>query len=254
MPTEFADLNELLAELAAGARGALGPRFVGAYLWGSFALGAGDGWSDVDFLVATDGEPEDERALQELHARLFERETPWARHLEGSYVPRELLRRVDPARTPLLYLDNGARELVRDPHCNTAVTRWVLREHGIVLAGPEPRELVEPVPAEALRAEARERLRDFADWVRAEPLSRWDQPYAVLSVCRFLWTLAHSSVASKPQAGAWAAEALAERWRPLIRRALADRPDPWRRVHEQADAATVAETIAFAQDGRLRLP
>jgi hypothetical protein len=255
LPTEFTDLNELLAELVAGARGALGGGFVGAYLWGSFALGAADEASDVDFVVVTEGEPEDERALQELHGRLFARETPWAQHLEGSYAPRALLRRVDTARTPLLYLNNGARRLVRDPHCNTAVMRWVLRERGIVLAGPPPRGLVDPVPEEALRAEARETLRAFAAWVHDEGagFSRWDQPYAVLQVCRCLWTLAHGTVAAKPQAAAWALETLDPRWRPLIRGAVDDRPDPWRRVHEPADAAAVAETRAFAGEA-LRRP
>lgn len=254
-PTSFPDLNALLAELVGGARAALGGGFVGAYLWGSFALGAGDAWSDVDFVVVAEEDPADERALQELHGRLFGRETPWAQHLEGSYVPRELLRRVDPARTPLLYLDNGARELVRDPHCNTAVMRWVLRGHGIALAGPPPAELVEPVPAEALHAEARETLRSLAEWLDEErdTFSRWAQPYAVLQACRCLWTLRHATVASKPRAGAWALDALEPRWGGLIRRALAERPEPWRRVGEQAEPRDVGDTVAFV-DYALRLP
>ena len=50
-PTVFPELNELLLELVAQAGSILEDDFVGAYLTGSFALGAGDVHSDCDFLV-----------------------------------------------------------------------------------------------------------------------------------------------------------------------------------------------------------
>ena len=53
-----------------------------------------------------------------------------------------------------LYNDHGQRTLAWDDHCNRAYTRWILREHGIVLTGPEPRSFMPPVPADALRAES----------------------------------------------------------------------------------------------------
>ena len=42
-------LDELLAELVAEQRRILSGNFVATYLVGSFALGAADEWSDVDF-------------------------------------------------------------------------------------------------------------------------------------------------------------------------------------------------------------
>src|SRR5215208_2470942 len=53
-PTPFAELNELLGELVARVAAILGDNFVGAYLTGSFALGAADLHSDCDFLVVTE--------------------------------------------------------------------------------------------------------------------------------------------------------------------------------------------------------
>jgi predicted nucleotidyltransferase len=246
-PTSFPALNELLRELVSSAEAILGENFGGAYLQGSFAVGDADEYSDVDFIMVTHGELGDEQvaALQAMHARLYALDVPWAQHLEGSYVPKDALRRVDLSRAPFLYLDNGASELIRDNHCNTAVVRWSLREHGLTLAGPEPKTLVEPVTADQLRAEVRANLDEWADWAKTPPTSRWKQPYLVISFCRRLHTLSFGTVASKREAGEWARDALADEWRPLIQRALDDRPDPWERVHQPADPELVAQTIAF---------
>jgi Domain of unknown function (DUF4111) len=159
---------------------------------------------------------------------------------------------VDPARTPWLYLDNGATELVRDGHCNTAVVRWTLREHGVVLAGPHPTSLVERVSAEELRHEMLTAAREWAEWAR-EPhprfgwgaMSRRQQSLLVLSFCRVLHTIAAGRVSSKPEAGRWALQALDDEWAGLIRRALDDRPDQWGQVWQQADERIVERTLAF---------
>jgi predicted nucleotidyltransferase len=253
-PTDYPALNAVLRELVESVRGILDESFCGAYLQGSFAIGDADEQSDVDFLIVTHDEVGAPRleALQAMHKRLYALETPWAQHLEGSYIPKERLRLVDPAREAFWYLDNGASELVRDNHCNTAVVRWTLREHGVVLAGPDPKELVDPVSAAQLRDEALAALHEWADWAR-EPhprfgpgaMSRRQQSLLVLSFCRVLHTLAVGKVTSKPAAGEWALTTLNPEWSGLIRRALDDRPDQWGQVHEQATPQAVERTLAF---------
>jgi len=239
-------LEALLDELVQGVRELLGDRFVGAYLQGSFATGEADEWSDVDFVVVTT-EMIEPQLVQPLHEELYAKPTPWAQHLEGSYIPAPLLRRVDPSRTPLPFLDNGSSRLVWDPHCNTAVVRSILREHGIALAGPDPRELVDPVSPDDLRAEARIALADYVEWA-LEPaaMTAWKQTYLVYTLCRILRTLEHGDVRSKRASCEWALATLDERWHGLIERALVDRPEPWRRVRERADPALERETRAFA--------
>jgi len=49
--TQFAELNELLGQIVPQIKSILGDNFVGAYLQGSFALGAADMYSDCDFLI-----------------------------------------------------------------------------------------------------------------------------------------------------------------------------------------------------------
>ena len=53
---------------------------------------------------------------------------------------------------PLWYLDHGSRSLGQHNHDNTVVVRWVLRERGVVLSGPEPETLVDPIPVDVRAA------------------------------------------------------------------------------------------------------
>ncbi len=252
-PTRFPELNKILERLVQGSRDCLEGNLAAVYLQGSFALGEADEYSDVDFLVLTNDEvTEDQlRALQQMHAGLHDVDVSWAQHLEGSYTPKDKFRRVDPERTPFLFLDNGASRLELDSHCNSAVVRWILRERGITLLGPEPKEMIDPVREEDLRREAMQALREYAEWApeptEAGPMSRWKQPYLVLTFCRILHTIENGHVATKRTAADWAAEHLDPRWRSLIEQAVADRPDPWARVHQRADVGLTNETLAFAQ-------
>lgn len=250
-PTAFPELNAVLEELVAGARGVLGENLVGAYLQGSFAVGDADEHSDVDFLVVTERAltPAEQRQLQALQERLFTLPTHWAQHLEGSYVPREQLRQLDSARRPWFYFDNGATEPAWDNHDNTAVVRWSLRQHGVALVGPDPRTLIDPISAGDLRIHVVEAIPEWVKWApqptKAGGVSRWKQAYVVVNLCRMLHTLDSGVVGSKRRGGEWALNALDPEWRDLIRQALDDRSDPWGRVHQSADPVLVQRTLQF---------
>ncbi len=247
-PTPYPDLNDVLRDLVVGVRESLGENFCGAYLQGSFAVGDADEHSDVDFIVATHDELTDAQvgALQAMHKRLYALESSWAQHLEGSYAPMDELRQVDESRPPWWYLDNGASELVKDNHCNTAVVRWSVREKGVVLAGPDPKTLIEPVSADELRSDVLIALWEWAGWLGMNSsYSRRGQGVTVLSICRILHTFESGLVTTKREAGEWALAALSPEWASLVQRALDDRPDPWSKVREPADSDLVKRTLAF---------
>jgi predicted nucleotidyltransferase len=250
-PTPFPELNAVLTDFVASVRAILAENFCGAYLQGSFAVGDADADSDVDYIVVTHAEVGDEQVvgLQAMHERLFELETPWAQHLEGSYFPKKLLRRVDPTRAPLVYFDNGSTMPERDNHCNTAVVRWSLREHGVTLAGPEPKNLIDPVPADELRSEVRTAMAEWVEYAsmptKAGGMSQRLQTLIVLSFCRILQTLESGKIASKKAAGEWALDALDAEWRGLIQQALHARPDQWGQVYGPAAPENVTRTFEF---------
>ena len=251
-PTPFLDLNGVLAELVRSQRRVLGASFVGTYLQGSFAVGDSDEHSDVDFVVATENELADPQvqALQAVHGRIFDLESEWARHLEGSYFPRPVLRSCSRRGEQLWYLDNGSRSLVRSDHCNTAVVRSTVRERGVCLAGPAPTELVDAVPVEVLREEI---LSVVIDWGRKilsapdEYRNRFYQGFIVLSYCRMLRDLRVGSVGSKRTGAEWTKENLDPAWAGLIDRAWLTRPNPAVSVRQAPDPEDFARTLDFVR-------
>jgi len=226
-PTRYAELNGVLHDLVTGAQAALGESFVGAYLQGSFALGAGDLHSDCDFLVVVDQRPgaAQEAALRALHRDLPRRDGFWNRHLEGSYAVASELRTVAGLGRDWLYVDHGQDEMSWSDHCNQPWTRWILREHGITLVGPCPVELVDPVPDAVLRGRARAGLATLSDDVLGwcPPHIAWCQRYLVVQAARSLHTVRTGEVASKRDALRWAMMHADPSWRPLLQQVLSDR-------------------------------
>lgn len=249
-PTPYSELNAVLSELVAGIRGVLGDELVGVYLQGSFAVGEFDEHSDADFVVVSKAELPDKQVelLQALHGRVHGLDCEWAKHLEGSYFPRAVLASPEGRGEELWYLDHGSRSLVRSEHCNTAVVRWVLREHGVVLTGPPAHELVEPIPTELLREEIEKEMREWGAEILASPerfKNRFYQGFIVLIYAKMLHDLRVGRIGSKREGAEWAKGALDASWADLIARAWGGRPDPARSVREAPDEADFERTLEF---------
>ena len=72
------------------------------------------------------------------------------------------------------------------------------------------------------------------------------QAFAVLSMCRALYTLEHGEVVAKPVAAAWAGRRLDPPWPDLVARALRWRAD------ERPDDAALPETLRLVADAVAR--
>jgi predicted nucleotidyltransferase len=248
-PTTFPELNEGLREFASSAIDILERNFLGVYLQGSFAIGGYDRHNDVDFIIVTLTElsAKEVELLQWMHACIF---NPWVKHLDGSYFPLDILRATPRSRKKLWYLDNGSCELVKSVHCNTLVVRWVLREHGIVLAGPAPEMLIKPIQADKLKGEIRVVISDWGAEILQDPErfnNRFYQSFIVLSYCRMLHDLQSGSISSKRNCAKWAKTNLDPKWRGVIDRTWDARPNPEVTIRQPADPSDYERTLEFVQ-------
>jgi len=227
-PTAYPEVNLVLNELLLGAKSALGERFVGMYLYGS--LSSGDfnpDTSDVDFLTVTEGELSEERVrkLEMLHQLLWASRLKWAVKLEGAYVSRQIIRRHDPSAPPCPTVNEG-RFYVARLGSDWIIQRHILRECGVVVAGPSPAELIDPVSGDEIRASVIQIMKEW--WKPMLHNPAWldergpeYKVYTVVSMCRVLYTLEHKEIASKPVSARWAIQQVNEAQRQQIEDALA---------------------------------
>lgn len=256
-PTPYPAVNAVLSLLLGEVRAIVRPEFVGMYCYGSLSLGDfAPGSSDIDFLVVTEHElPENMlHALEAMHARIAASGLRWADKLEGSYIPRAALRRYDPANNQHPTIGADWAFGIREHDRSWVIERHIVCEHGVVVCGPPPQTLIDPVSSDELRAAVREALDGFwtrqldgpePEWLR----TREYQAFAILTICRALFTLAHGEVVSKPVAADWACSTLPPPWPALIAKALIWRHDT-RPDDLQETLAFVHYTIARAGKGR----
>jgi hypothetical protein len=224
-PTPYPDINAVLHMLLADVQAALGDLFVGLYVHGSLASGDFDPErSDIDFVVVTAEALPDTifPTLAAMHSRIIGSGLSWATKLEGTYFPQQALRRYQPSDTLYPSL-NEARFYMGTHGSDWVIQCHILREHGIALAGPNPRDLIDPVAPDDLRRAMRALLREW--WApMLDDTTRLRSPeyqaYAVLTMCRALYTLETGAVASKPVAARWVQAALGNPRVMLIERAL----------------------------------
>jgi hypothetical protein len=197
------------------------------YLYGSLSSGDFDPKSsDIDFLVVTENILPDEiiSALEALHQRIWASGLKWVSKLEGSYIPKDLIRRHDPDGLPCPTVNEG-KFYVDQRGSDWIIQRHVIREYGVVLEGPDPKTLIDLVTPDDIRGSVLGVLHEWwfpmlddPKWLR-EHGSEY-HAYAVISMCRALHALRHRVIVSKPVAAKWAQKELGEEWSQTIEQSL----------------------------------
>jgi hypothetical protein len=246
------EIRVILDKMVDGAKEILGSKFFGAWLQGSSATGHFDDHSDIDFVIGIESDLTEEElnALQAFHRQLYNYDSPWAKHLEGSYIPREILSDYKQAGKEVWYLDHGSTTFERSAHDNMVAVKWILREKGVVLAGPDPSEVMNTIPISELRVDI---YRTFADWAKEifknpdEIGNHFYQTFAVLSYSRMLNDIRRGAIGSKREGAEWAKANLDPKWHDLIDKAWLGRHNPSLSVQRPADPTDVERTIDYIQ-------
>lgn len=249
LTTSEPDEDALLPELTAGIAAALEPqpRLLGLYLYGSLATGNfTPGVSDIDLLAVTGGPitPDIIARLQPMHTEIEKRYPSWQDRVEVIYVPRQALATFRTQVSEIGVISPG------EPlHILSAGIDWLMNWHqvrhgGQVVTGPPAETYVPDTTIGEYVTAVRDHAAAFGDWMPEMRAPR-QQSYAVLTLCRALYTARHGHGTSKAEAAAWLAAEMPH-YAPLLEQAL-----HWREAEPDDPAVaerTYPETLRFVRE------
>ena len=191
---------------ATGLLGILGDDLIGVYLYGSLARGCyHPASSDMDIIVVTGRD-----CAESEYPAILEAHKDVGVPLDAVFVTEEQLN-ADVFPTPIGFLVKLKIIHVPEGRGDFLLQRQEAYEAGVALVGPEPREIIRPVPWPLLK--------ESLNFLFPHIVGKFKNP--VLMLCRIAYAHANHSLCSKPQAGEWGLEAFEDRWKPIISAALA---------------------------------
>jgi predicted nucleotidyltransferase len=245
-PTPHTEVNLLLDELLSRMRAALGASLLGLYLFGSLVAGDfDDDISDIDMLAVTAADITDDEfgVLDQMHSAFVHEHPAWDDRLDIVYISASALRAFGTLACYIAIISPGEPFHIIDADPGWLMNWYVVQEQGHSLHGPPPATFIRPISKDEYVEVVRAHARSCSTWVHLAH-TRKSQAYAILTMCRALYTHTTGGHVSKKQAAAWAQAELPE-WSALIQDALR-----WRTAWRDAGvdhAATFPETLRFVQ-------
>lgn len=245
--TPYADINSLLNTFLSKVQIIFDHKLVGVYLYGSLVWGDFDhDISDIDLLVALSSDV-DAKAfgdLQRMHDYLADTYKQWNGRIEAAYVSLHALQTFKTQPSEIAITSPGEPFHRKEAGKDWLINWWAVREKGIALFGPAPTTVIAPISKEEFFQAVQTQVQEWSEWIYRAQHSRPGQAYAILTMCRALYTFRKGEQVSKKQSALWAADQLPA-WSSLIHHALA-----WRKAYrdDMVDhEATFPETLRFVQ-------
>jgi hypothetical protein len=178
-----------------------------------------------------------------MHNEIATTNPLWNDRIETAYITHDA---INTARTHVSTITNispGEPFHTLQANADWLVNWYMVREYGIALFGPPPHAVIAPIAKAEFVEVIRNHTRSWAEWVQS-CRQRRAQTYAILTLCRALYTLTYGEQISKPQAAAWAATHYPA-WAQLIHDALHWHAQEETPSSAEADKRTFAETVRF---------
>ena len=244
--TPHVEINDLLDDLLAQMQIVLEQNLVGVYLYGSLVWGDFDqGSSDIDLLVATAADIDD-REFSDLHQiqlAIVDKYPYWNGRIEIAYLSADALQTFKSRPSKIAVISPGEPFHFKETDKGWLMNWYMVQEQGRTLFGPAPTTLIDPISKQEFIQTVKEHVAGWGEWIY-DSRTRPSQAYAIITMCRALYTCNHVVQVSKRKAAEWAAQELPE-WSGLINNALLWR-SAWRDTNVDA-AATFPETLRFVQ-------
>ena len=242
--TPYTDVDQLLRSLLDNMQRILGQRLVGLYLYGSLVTGDFDrDSSDIDLLAVTSSDIDNQEfsQLERMHDDLAAKNPHWKGRIEVAYLSAAALKTFRTQASPIAIISPGEPFHIKEAGNDWLMNWWVVREQGVTLFGPAPSALIDPISTDEFLQAVRQHAQSWREWIdvmRDQP----GQAYAILTLCRALYSSRYGEQVSKKEAALSAQHRFPE-WTGLIQNALAWRAG-WRDTLIDP-VATFPETVTF---------
>jgi predicted nucleotidyltransferase len=247
LATQDTEIEALLGSLTDEIRRSSNDSLVGLYVYGSLVTGDFDkDRSDIDLLAVVDSDVEGDTfdQLDSMHARFVEDHPAWEDRIEVAYVPAPALWNFRTLTDQIAVISPGEPFHLKAAGKDWLINWYIVREAGVTLCGPPPRAHIPEISQSEFVEAVREQAEAWKEWVY-KMCTPGAQSYAVLTLCRALYTCTNGRQASKKQAALWA-QAHLPQWAALIQQSSL-----WLREgqdEETSDEAGLPETVRFVHD------
>ncbi len=237
-------VNDIIALLLTRMQRICGEKLLGCYLYGSLVTGDFDTeHSDIDLVAVLSSEVDNAEyaALLQMHRDFAEQHTRWDNRIEVAYLSQQALRTFRTQTSTIAVISPGEPFHVKEAGSDWLLNWYVVREYGVTLAGSAPQAFIAPISHDEFLAAVYREAQGWREWVGRSTL-RKAQSYAMLTMCRALFSLGTGAFGSKDQAAQWVAREWPE-WSALIEQALRWRLAP--DEEDTSDEAALRQTERF---------
>jgi len=237
--TNLVDGKKLLDLLLTKIRKVLGQKLKGLYLYGSLVWGGFDhSVSDIDLLAVTsdDVTKAEYDRLKEMHEDFARTHPAWNNRIDVQYASESGLNTFRTQSSKMAVISPGEPFHIIDAGVDWLANWFFVQDYGLDIYGPSSNQFLNPISKVEFLQAVFDHALFWKDHVKQTRKSRPYQSYAVLTLCRALYTVRYGEQVSKQKATDWAMSQLPE-WAEFIREALYVRSHTWETTQEDADKA-----------------
>ncbi len=236
---KFPEINQLLQHLLENIQKVLGERLLGFYLYGSLVWGDFDyDISDIDLLAVTSDDVRDSdfAKLKEMHSEFAIQHPAWDNRIEVQYASKTGLKSFRTQASRMAVISPGEPFHVIDAGVEWLTNWFFVQDYGLILFGPPPDQFIDPISKDEFVQAIYDHALFWKEHVKETRNARPYQSYAVLTLCRALYTVTYKEQVSKKVAAKWAMSQLPD-WANFINEALVVRSHAGETTQADANSA-----------------
>ena len=244
-PTKYPEINNILQELLFRMQEELGDKLIGLYLYGSLVWGDFDyDISDIDLVavLSSDITEKEVSSLDKMHKLFVSDYKEWRDRIEVQYVSIDALKTFKSGSNIMAVISPGEPLHIVDYVEEYLMNFYFVQEQGEVLYGPDFKNFIRPISKQDFLDKIVNDAKKWRTHIENAKHSRPYQGFAIMTLCRALYTFTYGQQVSKKKAAEWIKTKYPQ-WTDLIDNAFIWRKQYREKVEKPDD--TFEETKKF---------